>query len=91
LLSLLLIDKELSEVKVKWLASLDINSGFVSLDGVMNLIALTFDIENERPSLSLDVTAQVIVVLQFKLGSECNLNWQLGVSWNHTLHWSHFK
>jgi hypothetical protein len=44
---------------------------------MVNLVSLTFDVKVERSCLSLDVTAEVVVVRELILGFELDLDWQI--------------
>jgi len=57
----------------------------------MNLVSLTLHVQDERPSLALDIATQVVVVLKLKLRGEGNFNRQFRVSRDNSLHWSHFE
>ena len=83
-LALLLIDEELPEVEVEGLSGLCFHSGLVSEHGVVDLVAFALDIQDQGPSLPLDVAGQVIVVLDLVLRLEVDLNGQVGQGWHHS-------
>ena len=43
----------------------------------MDLVAFSFDVQDEGSGLPLDVALQVVVVLELELRSEGNLNWEV--------------
>jgi len=54
---------------------------------VVDLVAFAFDVESEGAVLSLNVALQVVVVGEFELGVEHDLDWAVAIRWHHTTHW----
>jgi len=56
---------------------------------VVDLVTLALHIQNQGPSLPLDVAGQIIVVLELILGLEQHLHRDLRLGWDHSRHWAH--
>mmetsp|Transcript_39618 Transcript_39618/g.60625 ORF Transcript_39618/g.60625 Transcript_39618/m.60625 type:complete len:572 (+) Transcript_39618:2645-4360(+) len=89
LLGLALVDEELAEVEVVGLTRLQFGTAGTCEHGVVDLVALTFNVEYERSSLPLDVANQVIVVVQLVLRLEEHFNWDSRLSRNGSGHRVH--
>jgi hypothetical protein len=89
LFGFLLVDEELSEVELGGLVCGGFDLRLISKNCMVDLVAFALDVQYERPCLTLDVTGQIVVVSQLKLGLELNLNRQLGQSWHNTRHGRH--
>ena len=76
LFCLLFVDKEFAVVEGERLASLNVDTRFISLDRMMNLVSLALYVKDKRPGLALDIAAQVVVVLKLKLRGKCDFNGQ---------------
>ena len=83
-LTLLLIDKELAELEDVGLASLDLGSVHISEDSVMDLVALSLNVEHEWPCLSLHIASEVVVVSELVLRLEEDLDRDLALRRNNS-------
>lgn len=77
MLRLLLIDKEFTEVEVEGLSSLHLLTWVIRVDSVVDLVAFTLDVKDERARLSLNPALQVVVICQLILGHERDLDGQV--------------
>jgi hypothetical protein len=74
LLGLSLVDEEFTEVKYIRLSCTDFLLLLISKHGVVDLVSLSFDVENEWSGLSLHIAGKVVVVRQLILRLELNFN-----------------
>lgn len=86
-----LVHKELPEVELAGFARRNTHLGLISHYRVVDLVALSLNVERQWSVLALNIALQVVIVGQLKLRVELDLDWAVTESRNDTRHWRHFQ